>query len=59
VGKDRDCGWALIVERLKRLGELDRYTEVIPPRNWQTSRDGGQRKVVREDLKEQGKIEPR
>ncbi|MBI5499647.1 MAG: methylenetetrahydrofolate reductase C-terminal domain-containing protein [Deltaproteobacteria bacterium] len=59
VGKDRDCGWALIVQRLQKLGELERYAEIIPPRNWTTSRDGGQRKVVREDLKEQGRIEPR
>jgi len=59
VGKDRDCGWALIVERLKSLGMLERYSEIVPPRDWRTSRDGGQRSVVREDLKEQGKFEPR
>jgi ferredoxin len=59
VGKDRDCGWALIVERLKNLGQLDKYVEILPPRDWRTSRDGGQRSVVREDLKEQGTIERR
>jgi ferredoxin len=59
VGKDRDCGWALIVERLKNLGQLDKYVEILPPRDWRTSRDGGQRSVVREDLKEQGNIERR
>jgi ferredoxin len=59
VSKDRDCGWALIVERLKSLGMLERYSEIVPPRDWRTSRDGGQRSVVREDLREQGKFEPR
>jgi ferredoxin len=59
IGKDRDCGWALIVERLKALGQLDRFVDIIPPRNWTTSRDGGQRKIVREDLREQGAIERR
>lgn len=57
VSKDKDCAWALIVERLKVLGQIDRYDEVLPPRDWRTHRDGGPRKVVREDLKEQGRIE--
>jgi len=53
VGQDRDCAWALIVERLKNLDALDRYSEILPLRDWRTSRDGGPRKVVREDLKDQ------
>jgi len=44
------CGWYLIVERLKELGQLDRYLEIIPPKDWSQSRDGGPRKIVREDL---------
>ena len=59
IGGERDCAWALIVERLKSLGQLERYLEILPPRDWRTSRDGGPRKVVREDLKEQGTIERR
>ena len=51
VGKDRDCGWALIVERLKSLGQLERYLEILPPRDWRTSRDGGPRRIVRDDLR--------
>jgi ferredoxin len=44
------CGWYLIIERLKELGQLDRYLEIIPPKDWSQSRDGGPRKIVREDL---------
>ncbi len=44
------CGWHLIVERLKELGQLDRYFEIIPPKDWSQSRDGGPRKIIREDL---------
>jgi len=45
------CGWQLIIDRLKELGEFERrYLEILPPKDWSTSRDGGPRKVVREDL---------
>jgi ferredoxin len=44
------CGWYLIIERLKELGQLDRYLEIIPPKDWSQSRDGGPRKIIREDL---------
>ena len=46
-----DCAWALIVERCKQLGTLDRLAEVIPAKNWSTARDGGPRRRVRPDLK--------
>lgn len=44
------CGWQLIYERLERMGQLDRLTAVMPAKDWTTSRDGGPRKIVREDL---------
>ena len=45
------CGWQLIIDRLKELGEFERrYLEILPPKDWSSSRDGGPRKVVREDL---------
>lgn len=52
VAGDRDCGWALIVKRLQELDQLSRFDEIVPPRDWRTNRDGGQRKSQREDLKE-------
>jgi len=51
VNKEVACGWQLIIDRLKSLGQLDRYEEYIPIKDWSTSRDGGPRKVVREDLR--------
>ncbi len=46
-----DCGWQLIYDRLKDLGELERLETVQPVKDWSTSRDGGPRKRIREDLK--------
>lgn len=48
---DTPCGWQLIVERLEAQGLLDRYEEIQEPADWSKARDGGPRKVVREDLK--------
>jgi ferredoxin len=48
VNKEIACGWHLIYERLKELGQLDRFSHPISPKNWSTSRDGGPRKVVKE-----------
>ncbi len=46
-----DCGWQMIYDRLKVRGELWRLEEVMEPKDWRTSRDGGPRKIVREDLR--------
>ena len=46
VSSDIDCVWAMIVERMRALGRLDELTEVMPPRDWSTSRDGGPRRMV-------------
>jgi len=45
-----ECGWALVVERMKALGTMDKLSEIVPPKDWSTSRDGGPRRMVREDL---------
>ncbi|MFH1134881.1 MAG: methylenetetrahydrofolate reductase C-terminal domain-containing protein [Pseudomonadota bacterium] len=50
ISKDVDCAWHLIWERLKALGIQDRYEEVMEAKDWRTSRDGGPRKIIREDL---------
>lgn len=52
VNPEIDCGWQLIYDRLAALGELDTMLEIEPPRDWRTSRDGGPRKIVREDLRQ-------
>jgi ferredoxin len=51
VNKETDCAWHMIINKLKDLGQLDKYEEIIPPKNWSSSRDGGPRTRVREDLK--------
>lgn len=45
------CAWQLIYDRLKALGRLDLLTEIQPAKDWSTSRDGGPRKIAREDLR--------
>ncbi len=50
IGPDVDCAWALIWERMKALGTQDQYEAVISAKDWRSSRDGGPRRIVREDL---------
>ena len=44
------CAWQLIWERAGKMGTEEQLLEIQPPKNWTTSRDGGLRKIVREDL---------
>ncbi|PKM81097.1 MAG: hypothetical protein CVU89_11195 [Firmicutes bacterium HGW-Firmicutes-14] len=56
VDPDTDCAWALIHDRLARLGQVESLREILPVKDWSYSRDGGPRKLVREDLElESGK----
>ncbi len=50
VTEDVECAWHLIHERLKAKGRLDLITGLMPAKDWSTSRDGGPRRIVREDL---------
>jgi len=50
ISPDVDCAWQLIWDRLKQLGLEKRYEEIISAKDWRTSRDGGPRRIVREDL---------
>jgi len=51
IDPEVDCGWQLIYDRLSALGKLENMSRVLPIRNWSTSRDGGPRKRVVEELK--------
>jgi len=51
IDKEVDCAWQLIIDRLQELGQMDRYEEIIPVKDWTTARDGGPRKRMREDLR--------
>lgn len=48
VSKEIPCGWQLIYDRLKELGQLDRFEHPMNPKDWTTSRDGGPRKIIKE-----------
>ncbi len=51
VNAEIPCAWQLIYDRLSSMGKLEVLMELQPPKNWRTSRDGGPRKIVREDLR--------
>jgi ferredoxin len=52
VGDEIDCAWYLIVERMKKLGTLDKLAEIQPARNWSPSTHGGPRRIIIEHLRE-------
>lgn len=52
ISTETDCAWHLIIERLKSMNQLDRLRKNTPPKNWSTSRDGGPRRVLLEDVEE-------
>jgi ferredoxin len=41
VDPERECAWALIIERLDKLGRLDELEAVVPPKDWNISLTGG------------------
>ncbi|GAB4486602.1 MAG: methylenetetrahydrofolate reductase C-terminal domain-containing protein [Thermodesulfovibrionales bacterium] len=51
VSDQTDCAWYLIVERMKKLGTIEKLFEVQPPRDWSTARDGGPRRVSLEHIR--------
>jgi ferredoxin len=50
ISNEVDCAWYLIVERMKKLGTLDKLLEIQPPKNWATATAGGPRRVVLEHI---------
>ena len=45
------CAWQLIYDRLSETNKLHVLLELQPPKDWSTSRDGGPRRIIREDLR--------
>lgn len=41
VHSDLPCAWHLIIERLSKLGRLDKLEAVVPPKEWSVSLTGG------------------
>ena len=52
ISNEVDCAWYLIVERMKKLGTLDKLLEIQPPKNWATATAGGPRRIVIEHIAE-------
>ncbi len=45
------CVWYQIWDRMAKRGQVDEIMRFEPPKDWSTSRHGGQRRIVREDLR--------
>jgi ferredoxin len=51
VSAEIPCAWQLIYDRLASMDKLEVLLDLQSPKNWRTSRDGGPRKIVRQDLR--------
>lgn len=51
VDPQTPCAWQLIHDRLQHLGRLEVLMTPQPPKNWKAARDGGPRRIVRDDLR--------
>jgi len=50
ISKDVECIWDTIVRKMTEQGRLNELLEFRPPKSWTTARDGGPRKMIREEL---------
>jgi ferredoxin len=50
ISKDVECIWDMIVRKKIEQGRIEDLLEMKPAKDWQTARDGGPRKSVREEL---------
>jgi ferredoxin len=51
ISPDVPCAWQLIYDRLSGMGKLDNLLALQPAKNWRTARDGGPRRITRQDLR--------
>lgn len=49
VDSNVECVWHSIYDRLKRIGKLENLTQVREPKDWSTSTNAGQRKILFEE----------
>ncbi len=47
IREDHPCAWQLIIDRLKALGKLDLYMNIISFKDWSKDRGGGARSLRR------------
>jgi ferredoxin len=46
IGREVDCAWSLIIQRLAKLGKLDQYHIVRQPKDWTTENASGPRTLM-------------
>ncbi len=51
VDPSTECAWQLIWERAGLQGSIGELMNVEPPKDWSSARDGGHRRIVRDDLR--------
>ena len=51
IDSETPCAWQLIHDKLKEQDRLHLILDVQEPKDWSTGRDGGPRKITREDLR--------
>ncbi len=51
VDPNTECAWQVIWERAGEQGKIAELMNVEPPKDWSSSRDGGHRRIVRDDLR--------
>ncbi|MDD2420567.1 MAG: methylenetetrahydrofolate reductase C-terminal domain-containing protein [Heliobacteriaceae bacterium] len=44
------CAWQLIYDKMAKLGKLEALLTIEPVKDWSKARDGGPRRVVKEDV---------
>ena len=51
IDNETECAWQTICENQLKLGLFEEMMEVQPAKDWSSARDGGHRKIVREDIR--------
>ena len=51
VDPDTECAWQAICANQLELGLFEEMMKLQPAKDWSTSRDGGHRRIVREDIR--------
>jgi ferredoxin len=50
INNDIECVWDIIVRKMTEQGRIDELLKFKPAKSWTTARDGGPRKLIREEL---------
>ena len=51
VDHETECAWETICNNQLRLGLFEEMMEIQPAKDWSSARDGGHRKIIREDVR--------